>query len=362
MCVWLFKKGSGGGWERDVSHTLQYRGGRTVGVWQNLFCVSVVGRTRALLPNGPTAGPALLLRGLATGFRTAEETGHPLSRRASPDRRLGHLVPARGWAVDLGRFDGGRGQRQTGVGSVYQTLASSSHHRLVPVSRSVSPRQVCQNHSRNAHYVVAFKNPRDQLGIRNLLMQEFPTYWRDALRVYEEVTQPSYAYLMLDLHPASDDRYRLFVDLLKGQGWTRTFTRRPQDGHARTSVGWWTHRAMAVGRLPVHRAGVATRQFAPLVASLRGGAAFPSTAALTSVAAFARTADPRVATVAPQLGWDSGAPTHTFPSVFAHPFSPTLESRWVTTSDRVVDARSTTTVSKPVHPSGDPYQYHHYRQ
>ena len=48
--------------------------------------------------------------------------------------------------VDLGRFDGGRGQRQTGVGSVYQTLASSSHHRLVSVSRSVSPGQVCQNH------------------------------------------------------------------------------------------------------------------------------------------------------------------------------------------------------------------------
>ena len=148
MCLWLFKKGTGGGGvgERDVSHTLQYRGGRPVGVWQDLFCVAVVGRARALLPNGPTAGPALLLRGLATGFPTADETGHPLSRRASPDRRFGHLVPARGWAVDLGRFDGGRGQRQTGVGSVYQTLASSSHHRLVPVSRSVSPRQVCQNH------------------------------------------------------------------------------------------------------------------------------------------------------------------------------------------------------------------------
>ena len=69
------------------------------------------------------------------------------------------------------------------------------------------------------------------------MMQAFPTYWRDALRVYEEVTQPSYGYLMLDLHPASDDRYRLFADLLKGQGWTRTFTRRPQDGHTRTSLG-----------------------------------------------------------------------------------------------------------------------------
>ena len=140
----------------------------------------------------------------------------------------------------------------------------------------------------------------------------------------------------------------------KSMWWTRTFTRRPQDVHSRTPVGWWTHRAMAVGRLPFHRTGVATRQFAPLVASLRGGA-FPPTAA------FSRTADPRVATVAPQLGWDTWAPTHAFPSVFPHPFSPTLESRRVTTSDRFVDARSTTTVSKPIHPSGDPYQYHSHR-
>ena len=152
MCVWLFKKGEGvvGVREREtlrhISHTLQYRGGWTVGVWQDVFCVSVVGRAGALFPIGPTACPSLLLRGLATGFRTSEETGHPLSRRASPDRRHGHLVPTRGRGVDLGRFDGGRWQRQTGVGSVYQTLASSSHHCLVSVSRSVSPGQVCQNH------------------------------------------------------------------------------------------------------------------------------------------------------------------------------------------------------------------------
>ena len=115
-------------------------------MWQDVFCVSAVGRSRSLFPIGTAACPSLLLRGLATGFRTSEETGHPLSRRASPDRRLGHLVPTRGRGVDLGRFDGGRRQRQTGVGSVYQTLASSSHHRLVSVSRSVSPGQVCQNH------------------------------------------------------------------------------------------------------------------------------------------------------------------------------------------------------------------------
>ena len=116
-----------------------------------------------------------------------------------------------------------------------------SHHRHITVlylcQDLFPPGKYAKTISCNAHYVVAFKNPHDQLGIRNLMMQAFPTYWRDALRVYEEVTQPSYGYLMLDLHPASDDRYRLFAEILKGQGWTRTFTCRPQDGHTRTSVG-----------------------------------------------------------------------------------------------------------------------------
>lgn len=32
--------------------------------------------------------------------------------------------------------------------------------------------------SRNAHCIVTFKNPRDELGIRNLLLQSFPTRWQ----------------------------------------------------------------------------------------------------------------------------------------------------------------------------------------
>jgi len=32
--------------------------------------------------------------------------------------------------------------------------------------------------SRNAHYITAFKSPRDQLGMRNLLLQALPTQWQ----------------------------------------------------------------------------------------------------------------------------------------------------------------------------------------
>ena len=124
---------------------------------------------------------------------------------------------------------------------VLDLFTKHSHHRHTTVlylcQDLFPPGKYAKTISRNAHYVVAFKNPRNQLGIRNLMRQAFPTYWRDALRVYKEVTQPTYGYLMLDLHPASDDRYRLFANLLKGQGWTRIFTRRPQDGHTRTSLG-----------------------------------------------------------------------------------------------------------------------------
>ena len=76
---------------------------------------------------------------------------------------------------------------------VLDLFTKHSHHRHITVlylyQDLFPPGKYAKTISRNAHYVVAFKNPRDQLGIRNLMMQAFPTYWRDALRVYEEVTQ-----------------------------------------------------------------------------------------------------------------------------------------------------------------------------
>ena len=36
------------------------------------------------------------------------------------------------------------------------------------------PGKYAKSISRNAHYIVAFKQPRDQLGMKNLLLQVFP--------------------------------------------------------------------------------------------------------------------------------------------------------------------------------------------
>lgn len=119
--------------------------------------------------------------------------------------------------------EGGKDKR------VLDLFTKESHHRNITVlylcQDLFPPGKYAKTISRNAHYVVAFKNPRDQLGIRNLMMQAFPTHWRDTMDVYENVTRRPYGYLMIDLHPASDDQYRLFSQLLKGEGWTRTFIR-----------------------------------------------------------------------------------------------------------------------------------------
>ena len=85
------------------------------------------------------------------------------------------------------------------------------------------PGKYVKSISRNAHYIVAFKNPRDQLGMRNLLLQAFPSNWQDIMDVYRKVTERSFGYVTLDLHPASADQARVLSHLLKHEGCMRCY-------------------------------------------------------------------------------------------------------------------------------------------
>ena len=93
-----------------------------------------------------------------------------------------------------------------------------SHHQNITVlylcQDMFPPGKYAKSISRNAQYVIAFKNPRDQLGIRNLLLQAFPTYWKDMMDVYQKVTDRPFRCMVPDLHPASDDRIRVLSHLL----------------------------------------------------------------------------------------------------------------------------------------------------
>ena len=100
-----------------------------------------------------------------------------------------------------------------------------SHHQNITVlylfQDTFPPGKYAKSISRNAHYIVAFKNPRDQLGMKNVLLQAFPACWQEMMDVYRKVSKRPFGYKVLDLHPASDDRKRVFSHLLTHEGYPR---------------------------------------------------------------------------------------------------------------------------------------------
>ena len=66
--------------------------------------------------------------------------------------------------------------------------------------------------NRNTHYMAVFKNPRDKTGIRTVLLQAIPSLLQEALTLFQEATQQPFGYFWLDLHPALDDSYRLWIN------------------------------------------------------------------------------------------------------------------------------------------------------
>ena len=69
--------------------------------------------------------------------------------------------------------------------------------------------------SRNVHYIIAFKNARDQLGMRNLLLQAFSTQWQVLQDTFQRLTERPFGYMVLDLHPGSLDDQRILSHPLK---------------------------------------------------------------------------------------------------------------------------------------------------
>ena len=108
---------------------------------------------------------------------------------------------------------------------VLDLFTKYSHHQNVTViylcQNMFPPGKYAKSISRNAHYIAAFKNPRDQLGMRNLLLQAFPTQWQNLQDTFRHVTDRPFGYLLLDLHPKSTDDSRILSHLLKNEGFVR---------------------------------------------------------------------------------------------------------------------------------------------
>lgn len=63
------------------------------------------------------------------------------------------------------------------------------------------PGKYTKSISRDAHYIIAFKNPRDQLGLQNLLLQAFSTCWKDMMDVFKKVGERPFGNMVLDYTP-----------------------------------------------------------------------------------------------------------------------------------------------------------------
>ena len=112
--------------------------------------------------------------------------------------------------------------------NVLDLFTKHSHHQQITViylCQDLFPTgKFAKTISRNAHYIVAFKNPRDQLGLRNLLQQSFPTQFREVLDTFRKVTdERPFAYMLLDVHPASKDDQRILSHILQDEGFMRCY-------------------------------------------------------------------------------------------------------------------------------------------
>ena len=63
--------------------------------------------------------------------------------------------------------------------------------------------------SLNAHYIIAFKNPRDTSQITHLAKQVYPHAPRVLVDAYKKATHKAHGYLVLDFRQDTDDLYRL---------------------------------------------------------------------------------------------------------------------------------------------------------
>ena len=71
--------------------------------------------------------------------------------------------------------------------------------------------------SLNSHYMVLFKNPRDRGQIRTLAQQMFPEKPAFLVRAFTDATEEQFGYLLLDLHPTTQDRLRVRAKVFKDE-------------------------------------------------------------------------------------------------------------------------------------------------
>jgi hypothetical protein len=97
--------------------------------------------------------------------------------------------------------------------NVYNLFTKLSHHRNVSVvfitQNLFHKNKFVRTMNLNTHYIVMFRNPRDASQVAILARQMYPDNSQFVVEAYEDATKEPYGYLLIDLKPDTDDRYRI---------------------------------------------------------------------------------------------------------------------------------------------------------
>ena len=92
-----------------------------------------------------------------------------------------------------------------------------SHHRNISVIYLSQNLFYKSNQNRtmslNAHYLVIFKNPRDQNQLATLARQMYPSNSKFLIEAFADATRQPYGYLLIDLKPDTEERLRIRTNI-----------------------------------------------------------------------------------------------------------------------------------------------------
>ena len=101
--------------------------------------------------------------------------------------------------------------------AVSKIFTQEAHHRNVTVVLLIQNLfcrgKEMRNISLNAHYFVLYKNPRDKSQIRYLSQQIYPDNQRFLVNVFTHATEQPHSYLIIDLHPDTEERFRVLTKI-----------------------------------------------------------------------------------------------------------------------------------------------------
>ena len=104
---------------------------------------------------------------------------------------------------------------------VTKPFSIESHHNNLSIFYLVqnlfNQSKEMKNIKLNTHYLIVFKNPRDNQQVRVLARQMYPNKTKFFMEAFEDATSAPFGYLFLDLKPWTPEPYRVQTNILPQQ-------------------------------------------------------------------------------------------------------------------------------------------------